>query len=325
MVVATSAAVYSTDSFRNSTDFRGTTDAKFLEIYQKALDLNKNRFKDVNLIQIGDTVLFPAAHGSGTEAWIANYPSDGKHDCIWLLTGKYLAGQLVTVPVDTIRIKATEKQKPSAEESAQADRNGWWLILFILAVIALAVFLTRLFTRRPADLNRNPVIPGGLSDIHTTALQQINVAYPNRPRAIRIQRGIIRSPFGIFSVSVRMTFANGQREVSLMSGETAYRVEREGGVVDYYRQHCGNLFGEISQGGYNLPEGWTFVAAVPTTEIPRTPASVSDEEFKLEPSGAETTAIIQALSKLSVPPRIIMYGDLLIKFQKEKKVKAEKK
>jgi len=314
-VTVATFANYSTDSFQ-------TRPTEFSSVYQKALDLNKNRFKDLNVIQIGDTVLFPARIGSGTEAWIADYPSDGKHDCIWYLTQKYLAGQLVTAPVDTIKVKVTEPVERSKAEQEEGKRNAWWFMLFILAVIAFTIFFTRLLTRRPVDLNRNPMIPGGLSDEAIIALQQIDSAYPNRPRATRIQRGVIRSLSAAHSVTVQMTFSDGVRQVNLQSGETAYRVERVGGVVDFYRQHCGNLFGEISQGGYNLPEGWTFIPIGEDneilTEVPQAPVDLLETPL---PSANDIVKVLKAIRKFKVKPNEIFYGDLMLTFQKEKKRK----
>ncbi|MFA6369910.1 MAG: hypothetical protein WCX09_02955 [Patescibacteria group bacterium] len=62
-----------------------------MSVYKEALLLNENRFSDLDVIQIGDTVYFPARIGSGLEYWIADYPNYGVHDCIWNLTEKYLA------------------------------------------------------------------------------------------------------------------------------------------------------------------------------------------------------------------------------------------
>lgn len=308
------------------TNYRETASPQFMDVYQKAVEMNRPRFKDINLIQIGDTVLFPSRYGVGSEAWIANYPTNGRHDCIWDLTGKYLNGQLITSPVDTVKVKTPEIVPDEKNDEASNRGFLWLLALIILAIAAFVGY--RLWSR---GINRNPVIPGGLSDDQQTALQQINAAYPNRPRALNLQRGVLAGPIGVSSVTVPMTFSDGVRNVTLHSGEVSTKVNRVGDITDYYRHHCGNLFGEVMGGGYSLPAGWTFVPTTPVHEnIPSTPINATEvpsapiPENRLSPIGVDATELIQALSNLAAAPKEIVYGDLKITFQKAKRKKDKK-
>src|SRR5680860_1687806 len=62
----------------------------FGTVYQKTLELNKDRFADLNNIQIGDTVLLHALSHPGVVAWVADKPTnDGQHDCLWRIAEKY--------------------------------------------------------------------------------------------------------------------------------------------------------------------------------------------------------------------------------------------
>lgn len=308
----------------------------FVDSYQQILKLNQKRFKDVNNIQIGDTVLVPSKFGIGVEAWIADKPiaNNGQNDCLWLINKRYLLGQLKTAPIDTIRVIQLEPVQEKAE-TAELTLLGIfkWLLLLIVTGVGFLLLAKVIKSVTSANPDRNPVIPGGLSDEPLTALQQIETAYPNRPRALKVQRVILNGPEGIDSVTVRMTFSDGVRNSLLRSGEIGTRVEREGGIVDFYRQHCGNIFGEIFQGGYNLPDGWTWTvvseAEVPVEQaaeeaeeqaIPETPAPPAPVNNTVNQLNADDIVkIISALKDSTLKPETINFGSVQIVFFKEKK------
>ncbi len=310
--------------------------AEFLTVYQQALKLNEKRFNDLNVIQVGDTILFPARNGYGTEAWVADTPMNNKHDCIWRLTRKYLAGQLVTTPIKIVNEPVAKENPKQIVSKTLLDNPTIWFILLLILVVAMLilVFLIVYALMRRFDPNRHAVITNGLDNEPIIALQQLNAAYPNRPRAIRIQRGIVRAPIGVSFARVFMTFSNGQKITKLKSGELVYRVEREGGIVDFYRQHCGNLFGEVFNGDYNLPVGWTFTNilsanAAPTPAPAPAPLSsaanpveeiiVLDEQNDLDAD--DIVKIIAALKKANLKPEAIDFGSIQILFYKDKKKK----
>ncbi len=303
---------------------KSVTPLKFGEVYQKALELNKNRFPDLNKIQIGDIVLFPNRYGVGTEAWVADAPVAGVHDCIWLLSEKYCAGQLITAPVDTVKVTPpvpSSTELPEAKEDWTKGSLPFFIILAVLLLLLLIYWLTR-----RDRINRHPVITGGLSDDLPTATQQINAAYPNQPRALRVARGVINGPD---NTRVSMHFSNGTRTVPLRSGEIVTRVERVGSRIDYYRSHCGNLFGEIHNGQFNLPSGWTFVETstftvtpvpAPVSETAITPAPVTvPAEVVSNPTADEIIRVLKAIKELKAVPTAITYGGLDVMFNNTNK------
>jgi|GEM_PF-2268407 len=315
----------------------------FMASYEQMLTLNRGRFTNLNKIQIGDTVLVPSKSGIGVEGWIAEKPvtNNGQHDCLWLINQKYLLGQLKTLPVDTIKINKA-KVIPSLEKPAiltAAQFMQWLFLLVVVGLFAWFLFLVakQIFKKSaPANPDQNPVIAGGLSEDPATALQQLNAAYPNQPRALKAQKVIMEGPEGVSSVSVQMTFANGVRTSTLRSGEIYTRVEREGDVVNFYRQHCGNLIGEISDGQIDLPVGWTWrliseAIALPTDEEAAATASevsqaLAEEEkapkVKLvisDVTSEDIAKVINALKGSDLAPNQLRYGDMKIKFFKDKK------
>lgn len=315
----------------------------FMASYEQMLTLNRGRFANLNKIQIGDTVLVPSKPGIGVEGWIAEKPvtNNGQHDCLWLINQKYLLGQLKTLPVDTIKVKKN-RVIPPLEKPAILIATQFMQWLFLLVVVGLIGWFLFLVVKQifkksaPANPDQNPVIAGGLSEDPAVALRQLNAAYPNQPRALKAQKVIIEGPEGVPSVSVQMTFANGVRTSTLRAGEIYTRVEREGDIVNFYRQHCGNLIGEISDGMFDLPAGWIWhliieVMALPTDEEAAAAASeisqalVEEEKVpkvKLvisEVSSEDIAKIINALKGSDLAPNELKYGDFKIKFFKDKK------
>ncbi|MFZ4648229.1 MAG: hypothetical protein ACOYMB_01185 [Patescibacteria group bacterium] len=279
----------------------------FQDVFYKTIEMNKSRFKNVNNIKIGDTVFFPGRLDSKPEAWIADTPSvRGVHDCFYRLTEKYMAGELKVVPVDTIKV--IPPAPPIIVESTEV-KNIWaigWLILailFILVALASMFYMIHHLAKRSNEnqINRNPVIPGGLSDNPETAINQLNAAYPGLSPAVTVERGVVVAPPDVSEVRIQMTFANGTRTVLMRSGEITTKVTRQDGSINYYRQHCGNLMGEILDGSHELPEGWRFVPDNTTSAIYQAPVeeTVSPEKVTQPEATNDSDSIIKILQELT--------------------------
>jgi len=156
----------------------------FNQVFRETVELNKNRFADVNLIQPGDTVLLPNKTGIGTEAWVADYPiyleGEKRHDCMWRITERYMDSELITFPVDTVKVVVPA---PVPEEEKADWRWLWWLLLLI-PIITLILYL---LWRQRTVLDRGQVIPGGLSDNAAAAATQIQAISPGA-RIARVER-----------------------------------------------------------------------------------------------------------------------------------------
>ena len=223
----------------------------FNQVFRETVELNKTRFADVNLIQPGDTVLLPNKTGIGTEAWVADYPiylEGGKrHDCMWRITERYMDSELITFPVDTAKVNT-----PVPTLEGETDWRWLWLLLLLIPITGLYLFLD---WRRSTVLDRNQVIPGGLSDNAATAATQIQAINPGA-RISKVERGRM---VGRGRRLLLVMFDNGPRFIFLNPGQSAYRVTELNGNISYYLQHCGNLAGVIANGRFVLPEGWSFI------------------------------------------------------------------
>lgn len=258
----------------------------FNQVFRETVELNKNRFADVNLIQPGDTVLLPNKTGIGTEAWVADYPiyleGEKRHDCMWRITERYMDSELITFPVDTTKVTITE---PAFE--GETDWRWLWLLLLLIPMTGLYLFLD---WRRSTVLDRNQVIPGGLSDNAATAATQIQAINPGA-RISKVERGRM---VGRGRRLLLVMFDNGPRFIFLNPGQSAYRVTELNGNISYYLQHCGNLVGMIANGRFALPEGWTFV---PDAEA----NSVSNTVWERQATAPVTEEVVEEAAIIPAP------------------------
>lgn len=312
----------------------GSANPSFNEVYQEVLKLNTDRFANVNQIQIGDSVMFPSLTGLGTEFLIADYPVNGIHDCLYRMTGKYIAGQLPTQPVQPV---ITEPVEPMVvepiEELSNPDFWAWFIIIGLMLLVIAAYLLNRF---RPwnnrGNINRRPVVSGGLSNNAAEAASQISALTPGS-RVVSSVRGrlICASP-----VKVEMHFSDGVKKVQLVSGEEYYKITQEDGTIRYARRACGNLVtGSISE----LPEGVTFVpsteensswTATPTNaateeKSPKTEADTNTDTEEDSPievysyiieesSDSEIVELLKVAGEMSNKPLKITYKDLTVEF-----------
>lgn len=305
-----------------------SSDPRFISTYNQALLLNEDRFADLDKIQIGDTVYFPARTGLGVEYWIADYPNYGVHDCIWNLTGKYLANQLPTV-VDTTEIARIPILIPPVLEESTNGHFWIWFVCIGLAILAIVAFIKSFFPwNKRRNLDHNPAISGGLSNNPVEAASQISALIGSR--VVKSERGrlICAAP-----TKVDMNFSDGLKRVQLVSGEEYYRITESNGNVRYARLSCGNLIG----GSFSLlPLGVTFVPnAEPGSSWTDTP-NVGTQEKSLnadadtanqegspievslhsaeESSESEIVEFLRVAGEMSNKPLKIIYKDLTVEF-----------
>lgn len=238
---------------------------ELIRVYKEALKLNEGRFADPNLIFVGDTVLFPAHEGPGVVAYIADKPSEGKHDSFWRLSEKYVAGQLVTVPADTIKVKVLEPgTDPSVEEPTDKPWPTWLLILIAVIVFILFVlvlFRNELFKRAVNPDHHQPV--GGNIDAmpREQSLTSVMQRYllPGE-RLVSFRRGTLTNSLGKRRFKADMQFGdNVSRDAWLNSGDrvsTAIIESTNGNRrTQHLRNACSNGFGS---GTFQLPNGWSI-------------------------------------------------------------------
>jgi hypothetical protein len=237
---------------------------KFSIVYQETLELNKHRFENLNLIQIGDTVLLSSLIvGDPTiYRWVADEPAvnNGKHDCIWLISQRYyqdINKSMIIEPVE---------EKKSTEPEAMAKNFPY---LLLLGVIAILLLLGYIFQRLPKSeaVNPNtqpPMMRDGLSSDNQTAIRQIaQYEHANPENITKLERCMLVRHSGPQRIEVMMDFRNGTKKSYVIPGELISKVsiKKDDGKtrVEYWRNHCGNRFGAIKNGQFLLPEGWEAV------------------------------------------------------------------
>ena len=243
----------------------------FTQVYQEALELNKDRFTNLDLIQIGDTVLLPNLFAPGVVAWIADEPMNGQHDCIWILSEKHWQENLTTLPADTIRVTITPpiKEPAKVEKRLTAWQTFWGVIGLIWCVIVL-IFLILLVRhllsekQRKTDPETYPPVGENIDRMSRTeavsSLSSLQRFLRAGEKIINLQRGEIRRSYGPKRIKVNMAFGDEQRrEVILKPGERVARViiqSATGGQrIIMLRSACSNGFGNDE---FTLPDGWYF-------------------------------------------------------------------
>lgn len=260
-----------------------TEQLSFNLVYNQVMELNSERFKNLDLIQIGDTVLFPSKTGEGLEFWIADVPQGNMHDCIWRLTEKYLSQEIVTKPV------VTPKETVIKEVSSIPS---WLIILFGILAAGILIFLiltSKKNGKKIVDPDSYPPVMNSLENKTTEEVinsiqEEIQRTNPDG-EILEIQRGYLVRRNGPEYIEVHMEFGdkNG-RIVHMKPGEkvTKVLVKRDKETsYEYWREHCGNKFTVIKDGRVELPEGWLF-AITEETEVEQT--TEDSENNKSKPS-----------------------------------------
>lgn len=311
-------------------------DSEFFEIYNKAIELNRETYPDFRKIPVNAPVAFPDYDEDGIIYFPARVPENGKNDCIWYLSLEYQRlkaahdlgrVQLSDSILDTLTWNMSVPVK--SPEVQKKDYLFWsWIFIGLMILFLLVYFSSRRNNRR--NINRNPVVRGGLSNNPLEAAQQISALTGSRVVKSEKGRLICAHP-----VKVQMNFSDGVKRVSLVSGEEYYRITESDGNIRYARRPCGNLInGSIAQ----LPEGVTFVPSTEensawTAEQKKVSANTENEEkspvinFCL-PEENGVAAIVEAAGMMMNVPTKITYKDLVIEFSPvpvEKKEKAEDK
>jgi hypothetical protein len=257
------------------------TASDFFEVYQETLELNKDRFADINLIQVGDTVLLPSLFvGDPTiYRWIADEPMNGKHDCIWLISERYFF-QNISKPM----IVEPVEEKKSTEPEEMAKNFPYLLLLGVIAILLLLGYIfQRLSKSEAVNPNAQPaMIRNGLSPDNQAAIRQIarqeNIDPENITKTERLM--LVRNS-GPQRVEVMMDFRNGAKKSYVLPGELVTRVtiEENGETrIEYWRNHCGNRFGTIKEGQFELPAGWeAFIQN--TYNNPEARVNIENEEI----------------------------------------------
>lgn len=237
------------------------TASEFFEVYRETLELNKDRFADINLIQVGDTVLLPSLiTGDPTiYRWIADEPTvnNGRHDCVWLISERYfyntIKKPMIVEPVEKIK---------SAQPETKAENFPYMLLFGLIAVLIFFGFIIKETTKKRA-INPNtqpPMMRNGLSSDNQAAIRQIARQENIDPENItKLERCMLVRHSGPTRIEILMDFRDGTKKSYFTPGELISRVtiEENGETrIEYWRNHCGNRFGAIKDGPFALPEGW---------------------------------------------------------------------
>lgn len=272
---------------------------EFLEVYRQALELNKNRFSNLDLIQIGDVIIFPSRCTDGYEALIAPAPINGQHASLWTLTGDYLQIKIKPLTAEAATYSEGASVKPLSsddeefynyEEVEKQLFLPWWMIL---ALILIFLFLLSGFIKNrqnfwkilfhPKDPNSYKPITANIDDLTSQQLIMILEKFylQDNERLIAIKQGVLQSNEQLITdqtawnkMPASMQWDNNKvREIILKSGEKLIKIEiinLESLEIRTQYLHGVCLYG-LNFENSRLPLGWKFITS--KTILPEIKAS----------------------------------------------------
>jgi hypothetical protein len=221
-----------------------TPSDEFLDVYRQALELNKNRFQNLDLIQIGDVVIFPSRFITNSyEALIAPAPINGQHASIWTLTEDYLRAEIIPLAAEAVDYYEEAIAEPASVEPAssgyeEAKKQPLFPRRTIIALSLIFFFVLlgfikkyqkfwkRLFRFQDSDSN----IPIVTNIKNLNPQQLINILkklyLQDNERLIAVKQSILRSNTGSEEINALMQFGSAKaRKIILKSGEKIFKLE----------------------------------------------------------------------------------------------------
>lgn len=276
------------------------------------------QYPDPYQVPIGVMISVPTTAGPKvfyeTEPW-----QYGKLGCWWQIAAWHLFAKRMEPPDADARVILPLDDTTAVKTPPVVQTEAGWFplailltILAALAAIAIAKYYRirqrkqrrqeeqaqeRQMERRMDYRNDPPVVAGGLSEDPAQALSQIRAAdalyhrdEPGR-QVSSARHGTLRSMDDRERVALRVehTGSNGletaDRWVNNGDRCTEVWVSVNGGqpFIEYWLRHCGNRFGEIRDGRFQMPDGWEFVpdsivaATVPAATVQTQPEAPADQ------------------------------------------------
>jgi len=240
----------------------------FQSFYRFTTEINRDRFKDLDLISIGDTVLVPTRDGEDILNLVVKKPQEGVHDCIWRLShAVWYAEEWLEENYQIIPAEPEPENIVVAEAILPIQKAGWdwknlWWLLFAFPFIWLAV---REWRRHHPD--RLPPQLGNMEFSRPEDIsQRIKAIDPKKYEgcSLKVTRGKVIRNFGPWRILVKMGFGDGSfRPTYIKPGETVVKVvvskPGQEDRIEYWRAHCGNSMNAITKDRFELPEGWHFI------------------------------------------------------------------
>ncbi|MDA3803130.1 MAG: hypothetical protein PF488_04560 [Patescibacteria group bacterium] len=179
-------------------------DTKFNTLYQKALKLNENRFKNINHIQVGDTVYMPNLNGEGFYKFVAE-PAVSLEESI-------------SAPI----------VEPTENNDSFYRKIGIILLVFVL-ITFLIIIILRINNRY---LNKNKNKKNGKTPIYNLSLisseekfKYFNSFLKKEEKIQSIEQGYLKRLFGKKKLKVKVDAKNGKTQnIYLEEGKSVTRI-----------------------------------------------------------------------------------------------------
>lgn len=282
---------------------RMTLDEEFQRTYQRVLEMNQTRFKDLKKIPVGVTILVPSRWDErDTEMIELRAPTNGQHDCIYLLVHRYVYGDNVNGwtegPTSThgnvAEAKVTDWSGANPNE-LPSKKSGYLWLLAILPIIPITIGGKKFWERRH-NPDSYPPVGKNLDSLEPAAVvaEIQRVFEVNGNKVLEVKRGTLKRSFGPNKIKVRMKFGdNKDRNVWILPNESVCKIKIRNifgnESYEYCRSACTN--GMILD-HFELPKGWEFIMNRETLTVTSTETTVTVIPITRSTATEETNPIL---------------------------------
>jgi len=236
--------------------------SKFLDTYNKVLELNKGRFADLNNLPIGAQVLFPSRFGDASlEVWktVSSDNMGGKHDCIWRMTERYMdaVAGYNHVEADLSTVQQAKQQLPNPPPAEKQQPVWWWSLIAPALVIAFLLWFW-FWSNRKKNPNYYPAVGENLERMSKAeAMVSLKNFLSEGDVLLSIHQGKLKRHFGPRKLACRMMFGDGfYRNVWMKQddGITVMMIKNGENIRTVHRRSAGS--NGFFNGTLAIPNGW---------------------------------------------------------------------
>ncbi len=259
--------------FPDLTELKKSSKNDFFPYYLEAKNLNKDRFKNLDSIRVGDTILLPSLNGEIKKV-IAQEPFAGIHDCLWRASKKEFLEINIAKEPDTIKTLELNKtdslliNKEITKNTKHSQGNIDYLL--IIGTLIIGIFLVNIiiyvfipyFYKKNRHFLKFPVFVQDFRMLSDEDKLKLLKNYLTKDEKINyIEYGSLGKHFGNRFLKVKLQFKDKKRFAFLSEGDLICKV-----IID---KGNGNFRSEFftTQGGLRfispenemtIPANWYF-------------------------------------------------------------------
>jgi len=245
----------------------------FFSFYQETMNLNKDRFENLDSIKVGDTILLPV-YPKGIKKVVAKEPLNNNYDCIWkiseneLLKIKKNHNTDTTINAGVSTMSNFIGKNESIQENNCSDKKFNFLLALLILILIILIFNSISFVLIPNWYKKwkhhlkYPVLIQDLRMLSSEERLNFFQKYLNKDEKINyIEFGFLKRHFGNKFLKVKLEFADKNRFVYLNENDLICKL-----IINKGNSNCRSEF-FTTHGGLRIispetemtiPANWYF-------------------------------------------------------------------